>query len=204
MALNYSTPQALELPAARERLLRTIAAADPTCGHKVFLKQITLGRSGEPFPIRRLRELKYIEHLYRTVPSNDPYDEHATEKTPFNADGTFSVQITEHGREALASLDAYHANLSERRELLDANRVRRAPGGNAVTMFDAHGDLEVKLYPDRMGKDFALAVELNFIEPVPSINARGDRITFRLTELGKTMRKRILALGDQATEKAYG
>ena len=199
MTLSYSTPEALELPAARERLLRTIAAADPARGHKVVLKQTTLRRGVAPFPIKRLRELKYIENLFHTVPSDDPYDDETdTQETPFNEDGSFNVQITEHGRRALASLDAYHANLSERRELLDANRLRRAPGGNTVTRFDAWGEFEIDLYPTTMGKDFALAVERGLIEPIPRINKRGNRITFRLTQNGMVMRKRIVALSENA------
>lgn len=201
MNLANTTAARLELPTRRERLLRQILEAGEA-GMKVPRRaRGPMSTAKLPPDATELLRLGYAKLVVITREVTDKTGTHDVPQSTFRDPGGSEdynvLSITPKGTEALASLDAWLAEQSQRRTSLDVGRYRRQVGGETVCRFNGRGEFKLALYPGpltTLGKDWMLAVELGLVRKLFVASDDGESITFSLTQAGVDLRRQALGL----------
>ena len=155
----------LELPVARQRLLRRIADAVAP-GLRVDLVGGTASKMGKlPPHARALLQLGYVVPVEKFTAADSPEGRERglqfDELTAVFGEGATTWQvfaITDKGREALAALEQRNAADEERHRLLAEGRVRREPGVIALADFDEEHHKVFDLRTGNVGKAIYIAI----------------------------------------------
>jgi hypothetical protein len=188
------SPSALELPAARERMLRQICHHHEV-GVRYNLSGKKTGTAMLPPHARALQALGYVRYASRTILADTEEGQSMgldvdTSLSVFedHAAGVSYVMLvaTDKGREALAACDARRTANAERRSALDEARVRRFPGVSALADFH-DGWMMLDLRFQCAGKALATAVAKGYVDPPSEMDSPWYQMTFKLTARGREL-----------------